>query len=261
MRNLFIHSSAALLLFLVAGPAGAQHFDVSPYQLGGQVQIGGYDLDDFDTEAVVEIFEGELGEIGVTGQYEGDEPGFFACDAGSLCEGDLPGSALPATADVDLNIVLGYGGRSLSYWDGLGAVSFGATVGSEVLKIEDYNAATSVLDGTVGIADIYVGPTDGDGGLHDHVEFTLNGDNSGTPDAVNQGIYLLEATLSVDGLADSESFYILLAAFSGLSDEIVEGRLHDAEHWVEDNLVPEPGSVLLVVSGLAGILALGRRRS
>ncbi len=262
MRKLTTHSFAALLLVVGAGSARAAeiHVDVNVYQQGGVLVIGGMDFDALQFVDQI-IFEGELEDPDEDGQFTGDEPGWNSFSDASA--GNLPVGAdnLPGNTDVTLDIVLGHQGRSLSYWDGTGPVTFGATIGSEVLKVEDANASVSVIDGSAAATGIDLGTTSGTGLLHEHYDFGLFGDASVTPDFVNEGIYLVEGQISAAGFgAPSDSFFILFGTFTELNEEDLEEAIELAEGWVERNKVPEPGSVVLLFSGLVGTLALGRRR-
>lgn len=85
-------------------------------------------------------------------------------------------------------------------------------------------------------------------GLDLHAEFTLSG--PGTTDPAN-GIYLATFEFASSGLVTSEAFWVVFNL--GMSEEE-----HDAAvEWVEANLVPAPGAIVLL--GVAGLLR--RRRA
>ncbi|MGH0034507.1 MAG: PEP-CTERM sorting domain-containing protein [Myxococcota bacterium] len=260
MRTLTLSALAASLLLMGTDSAHAAHFDVNVYQQGGELQIGGFDFGEL-TFGAAEVFEGELMDPDEDGQFTGDDPGWTALSDASV--GSLPAGAdnLPGSVDVSLDIVLGLGGRSLSFWDGTGSVSFGPTTGAEVLEVTDFLGGVSVLDGSAGAAGMALGTTSATGLLHEHIDYALYGDASLTPDDVTEGIYLVEAQIGVDGFLDpSSSFFILFGTFTEENEVEMEEAIELAEAWVETNLVPEPGTLLLLASGLTGLLVVGRRR-
>lgn len=260
MRILKINLLAASLLFLGMGTAQAQHVDATVYQEGGELVIGGMD---FDALMFVDqnVFEGELFDPDTNGSFEGDEPGWNSfSDTVAPTQLPLGADNIPGLADITLDILLGFEGRSLSYWDGIGPVNFGATPDGEVLEVSHFGG-TSVLDGGTQATGIDIGTTSTSGFIHQHHDFALLGDSSLTPDAVTEGIYLVEGVLNVSGFANpSNELYILFATLTPANEEDLEAALELAEGWVETALVPEPGSLLLLASGLGGLLALGRRQ-
>ncbi len=251
---------AASLLFLGTESAQAQHVDANVYQQGGELVVGGMDFDDL-LFVDANIFEGELFDPELDGSFSGDEPGWNSfSDTVAPLQLPLGADNIPGSTDVELDIILGYEGRSLSYWDGVGAVDFGATPDGEVLEIAHFGG-TSVLDGSAAVTGIELGTTAANGLLHEHHDFTLLGDATVTPDFATEGIYLVEAVFQADGFVDpSNSLFILFATLTPANEEDLEEALELAEGWVESNLVPEPGSLLLLLSGFAGLAALGRKR-
>ena len=273
MRILLWSVAVAALLLVGAGSAQAQHVDAIVYDQDGNLTIGGLD---FDNVVFVEgqvIFEGELGdpnaeigEVSADGQFRGDEPGFNSVSDAAVTGGLLPLGAdnLPGGTAVTMDLLLGVGGRSISFWDGTGAVSWSATPDSEVLEIDSttFGGGVSVVDGSAAETGIVIGTTAADGLLHNHIEFGILGDGTATPDAVTEGIYLVEAQLNATGYSDpTDPFFIIFATLTELNEEDLEASIELAEAWVESNLVPEPGSLMLIVSGLLGMATFGRRRA
>jgi len=262
MRKQRASAFVGVLLWLVASAAGAQHLDVNVYQENGKPKIGGFSFDTLSFEDRV-VFEGELMDPDLDGQFRGDEPGWTAVSDGSVASTLPPGADnLPPNAVATLDIIQGLGNRSLSYWDGNGSVSFGATPDQEVLEVLDFLGSVSVLDGTAGATGINLGTTSASGVLHEHIDFGILGDGTGTPDAATEGIYLVEAQVRVAGLADpSDPLFIIFGTITPQNDAFIEAAIETAEGWVEANLVPEPGSLMLLMAGLAGLVATGRKRA
>ena len=67
------------------------------------------------------------------------------------------------------------------------------------------------------------------------------------------GSYLLQFSVSVDGLTSSDPFWIVFN--QGMDDELYE----ESVEWVEGNLVPAPGAIGLLA--MAGLASSRRRRN
>ena len=172
--------------------------DIALFMTDGQVDIGFAVLDDDDITQVEfdpndHVFQAVFTPLPPSAllypwEIGADEPGFDSN------EFDLPGNA-----EVSFNVL------SISYWDGDGEVSFSPASG---------------VTGGYFHPDPYF--TDSQGGFHEHPFFgfsDLTDDGQPIPD----GVYLTEMTVSVTGLLDSESFYLV-----GLIDEEVNS-IYDAE--------------------------------
>lgn len=171
--------------------------DIALFETNGQVDIGFAVLDDNDINQVSfdptdRVFQAVFTPLPASPllypwAIGADEPGFDAN------EGELP-----AGAEVSFNV------ESIRYWDGVGTVSFAPITTIEGgYSPQPWNA-------------------DLNGGFHAHPFFGFSDLTTGS-EPIADGVYLTELTVSVEGLLDSESFYLV-----GLIDEAVTA-IYDAE--------------------------------
>lgn len=201
--------------------ADEEHYDIGVWNDGGTLTTGGWDHDTESLEvANLRVFEGTFGEDPKF-PFATDEPGVggAAADVG-----------LELGGTFTMNIAAGLG-----QWNGNG---FDAA--TEELMNVSYGT-TNVSTTTGGGIDFLVTED-----YDNHPIFSI--DSSGTP-AV--GAYLMELNVTMDGLQDSETFWIVFNL--GLDEEDYETSVG----WVEANLVPAPAA--LPVLGAMGLL-VGRRR-
>lgn len=224
------------VVFWVGAPQVAwAHVDILIAQDAGRIVTGGYDFAALPDDPVVapplRVFGYDFGEVPGQPDFT-EDPGFVS----------LPGAFPPGTS-FTLHTL-----GELTYWDGLGAVNFGAPVNAASLLLEKGSA--SVIAGAPG-ASLLIGSTPGaitGQDLHTHVEATL----SGSP-CVADGVYLLELSLSSpNGLADSDPFWIVYG--HGAGEEAHEAAME----WVGANLAPEPA--VLVGLCLGGVTLVRRQR-
>lgn len=254
-----------------APAAGAAHFDIFAAESGGRVVTGGFD---FDAAEIVEtrVFEVEMEAD--AGQFVAAEPGVVS---GNPSPSTMPPgwnplpSAPPLAVGFHIPTTLGY---NLLFWNGVGVdvndVTLGPVVGGEVLVVRQtgcFRCATAVADGGTSPVAGFVFDTTASP-VHEHPEFFLLGDASPTPDAVTPGVYVLTWEITVQGLATSDPLWIVFGAydaadFPGLTpaefDEFLEGRLELAASYIARNVIPEPGTLLLLGAGLLGLAVQGRR--
>ncbi|MFO0912577.1 MAG: hypothetical protein U0795_06455 [Pirellulales bacterium] len=240
---------SGLLIWSVSAAASVAHDDIVPYAVDNQIVTGGHD-DVLGTDTITErVFGLDFGEDPADPYVIGD-PGF---NNGSFAIGVFPGDGL-----LPQNITLGFAPVSdLWYWDGADAVDFGPAPTDVSLGLKRGSNMVSISgsgqSGTVPT----IGNTGTSGRLHVHLESLLQYADSVDPSAPNapDGIYLLSLVLTAPGsnLKNSEPFYLVYN--NGLSEEV-----HDmALGWVEQTLVPEPGSAVLGALGLLGLFAVRRR--
>ncbi len=227
---------------LTLGSMAAAHTDVLITRDGDRIVTGGYDFDASPGEEVVAPPVREFG-------YDfGEVPGqpHFAEDPGLVA----PAGIFPAGTSFSFSLL-----DDLKFWDGAG---FGPVPGGESLLIE--KGSLSVMLGT-GESLPKPGFTFGTASgaltglqLHEHLEITLLGSNGDFTPPAADGIYLLSMLLhGTGGLEDSEPFWLVY-------NHGVDEEDHDlAIDWVQQNLVPEPGALMLLGFGLWPPLIRRRR--
>lgn len=192
--------------------------DIALFSTNGQADVGFAILDDNDEEHLVfdptesvflSVLLPQAPNPIVPWEFGSPEPGFDAN------EGALPGSAA-----IRVNLL------ELLYWDGTGPVAFAPAVG---------------INGGVAPQPMQSFP---DGGFHSHPLFGVENPTGDAPD----GVYVGKLTLSVDGLADSEPYYMVSLVSSQVSSIVDEDeRVEAAEaigeivrRYVEDPLGSAP---------------------
>lgn len=251
MRNIsFVMALVASSLF--ASRAQAEeihgHFDVVPYADGGKIMTGGRDDSTLATVTELRVFGLEFGEEPTDPYFIGD-PGF---NNGAFAIGVFPGDGLlPTGQTLRFDLI-----TNLEYWDGSGAVNFGAAPSDVDLGLIRGSFSTYVSGaGATGTAPT-IGSTGVSGRMHVHLSSELRYQGSSDPSGPNapEGLYLIGMTLNLEGLEDSDPIYFVYN--NGLDEERHELGLE----WVQTNLVPEPQTWLMMGSALVGLLAVGRRR-
>jgi hypothetical protein len=225
--------SASSIAF--ASPPKEEHFDLwlqaadgpsGPHIVTGSITEG------TPISEIERVFGAELGKD-VAFPFSTDEPGLQAL-------------AGPLTAGMtwSFNIV-----SALGQWNG----SDGFTTPSETMLIEFGPASAQTDGGFVGGFNFTGQP---DGLLHEHFEFTLQGGTLGGADPAD-GIYLL--TLEFLGVNGTTSYAASDPVFLVFNLNMSEEAHDEAIQWVQDNLVPAPG-VMAMLMGF-GLIRSRRRRS
>lgn len=249
------HSRSASLLLsilvcIAALRAEGAHLDVLFYDVAGQVTTGATDFGPpFELIPDVRLFVVALDIGDIT-----NAPGFTANPNVSF------GDALPADVAVPFDVVpvARLAGRNLSYWDGSGAVAFGATPGGERVEIDQkgcFTCAFVTVDGSEEVvAGFSVGTTTGDGSLHKHHDFRVL-PAAGSGELSPPGMYLIALTTQVAPLLPSEPYYLLF------TKQMSAASIEAASSWIETQLIPEPtagGAAFAALLALAGLAASRR---
>lgn len=235
--------------------------DIAVFNTAGRADVGFAILDENDIEQVAfdptdSVFQAVLAPLV-------GAPPFIPYDFGSSEPGyDANEGDLPALAELRWNIV------GLRFWNGTGTPAFAPVSGVGA----GYAPQPEMTDSL--------------GGFHYHATFGLEDlTNDGQP--LPQGVYLAEVTMSVQGLAESDSYYLVTLLddvvssaadpattaemigeevrnyLTGVSsgEPIVGGKdftfYAEAIRFAEGAAVPEPTGVALAVSLLAAAI---RRR-
>jgi len=223
----FTLTAATSIVFAATAIAGVEHSDIGVFVVNDRIRTGELHKGEFES---IRVFGSEFGEGGIFNFT--DEPGFEAEDG-----------TFPPDTFWGFNIL-----APLGLWNGAG---FDDAPNSLTVSFGPNEVTTSN-----GFVEGFFMQTDDEGGLHEHLGFTLNGvDMSSDP-----GVYLLELELKHSddgigpggGIGDSPPFWLV---FNFMEDEAV----HDeAIKWVEANLVPAPGAFALL--GAAAFFARRRHR-
>lgn len=271
---------ACSVIIASAAVATADGVDILFLSNGSQLITGGFDdgAGAVTTEGPLRVYEFQVETNSFTpsGPFTSDDPGLQSVQQGELSTFQ----ALPNAAELSfdaLPISIGSNASTLFYWDGSGAVDFQPAVGSTLrldLGSPTSGSAPLTLDGSQTTAQTGFGVANVDAGdpepIHLHLE-TAIGTGGGNPEL---GIYLVSLEFALSGLDSAEPVYLLYATIDDdfeLADlEAMEESHELAVAWVEANLlsstnaVPEPGTLLLAVFGIAlagGVVVRRRRRA
>ena len=215
--------AALAVVMLIGTVATAQHTDIEIEVEGGMLATD------------PRIGEGEFGEAPNPANVA-DEPGFEA-DDGVLMPGDVIGFNA-----VDVL------GSHLWYWDGTGAVNFGASPHNLTIE-HPVSSQSVVLDSadSGGATGFTIGAADAMGGMHQDLEFILD------DPAPASGVYLFGMEMTSPNYDTAEPLYMVLG--SGVDEMEIDA----AVDWVADTFsIPEPTSMVLA---LIGFVAFRRRFS
>lgn len=219
--------SCALVGAMVPLTARAD-FDVSPAVQSGKIVTNAFADADGTTISNVRVFSFEFGEDPLD-PYFLEDPGFHP----------LPGGGFAGGVTISAKAF-----SALSYW---GGSSFGALPSGETMEVT--RGSTTITLGNTGFAgSVAIETTDASGEFDEHLSSTLKGV---TPILPASGIYLYSATLSANGLADSDPVYFVFG--NGVDEEELSAAvLHVRDTFAPGStIVPEPASLaLLPVVGL-----------
>lgn len=221
--------SASALAFAIGSNALAQHAgDVGLQLLNNHIVTGLFNQSgEVDGGLFTEqrVFGADLGELFLN---FANEPGFDS----------VPGT-FPVPSSITFNVL-----GAMRLWDG---TAFGSTIPASQMSI-GFGPATPLL---TPLADIFTPgfslSVGSNGEWHRHLEFTLQS-------PALDGIYLLPLSLvgNQPTMQESLPFWIIF------NQNMPESEHDEAIAWTNNNLVPLPGSAMLLTTG--GVLCTRRRR-
>jgi hypothetical protein len=242
--KIHIFTLVTWLIISLARAASAQHADVRPYVAGGQIHTAGFVDASSAQVPIMRVFAYDFGE-------DAEQP-FFTQDPGFNAES---GSGLPAGSQLLFNIVdageLGLP-ANLSYWNGLGEVSFTPTPADETLRLTFGSQNRTADDSTSFVTGFSLQTVAASGAVHRHLNAYLEG-SGGDPTV---GIYLVPLELQSSDATLQKSLPFFLLYNNGVTEES-----HDlAIDWVQQNLVPVPEASSFLLATLGGALVGISRR-
>ncbi len=206
--------------------------DVLPLLVAGQLVLDDLDDKEFDFATGYPIFEGDFGDL-AGGPHATDDPGYDH-ESGQFTTGTLLAFK-----------ILG----PLEFWNGSvwsnvtpATVTFVDALGTEV----DITSSSSA--GATGL----IGQVDGDGNVHDHIDYKIDAGAASGAYAVTLSLFGLLADQTTPVYGESDPF--LFVFNRGLAFE-------DFESAVGARVVPVPAAVWMFGSALAGLGFVRRRYS
>jgi hypothetical protein len=242
-----------VVVLIASSSVQGQHADLKPDVFGGRIVTDGW------IDATSTLIPG-LRVFGYDFQEDPLDP-YFASDPGFNTAG---GSNLPAGSQLRFNFLdaTQFGlSSNLSYWNGVGTVSFGTPPTAETLRL-NLGGQNRTAGAAIGeIAGFSLATAGANGSVHVHINSFLQGSdgNSDPADGNNpaNGVYLLPLELASSEIALADSLPLFLVYNNGLDE-----AAHDAAiEWVETNLVPipEPATIrFLFVATAVSVLCLRR---
>jgi hypothetical protein len=236
--------TASIFAFLFPLAAAGQHADVKPNVEGGRVVTDGYIDDTAETLPDLRVFGFDFQEDPLDPYVIGD-PGFNTVGPSSFPPGSQLSFNVPAAAVFGLP-------SNLTYWNGTGAVSFGAVPSGETLRLNRGTQDRTIGGGAGAIGGFSLATAGANGALHEHISSFLQASdgnvNPGDGVVAADGIYLVPLELTSSDPLIAASRPLFLVYNNGLDEDT-----HDmAIEWVETNLVPipEPSSLFLCFTAI-----------
>jgi hypothetical protein len=250
----FVSTTVALIGIGLGVRTAFADFDVRPYNVGGQIHTGGFDDG-------TSVFVPVKSAFGYSFGADPADP-FFTQDPGFNAEA---GSGLTGGSTMAFD-VLGPGSGSLlpfnlSYWNGVGAVSWGSVPSGEVLDYALGSHTVNIGSGTALIAGFNLQTLTSLGAMHQHLGASIWGSDGnsvpagpgdwGSGDGIEAapGIYALSLRLRNGSQANSDPFYIIYD--NGVGDAALAAAVAS---------VPEPSGLVLLAAGGTLMALLVRKR-
>ena len=252
----------ALTASAAAGHASAQHADIllavdpDDNLVAGQIDFDSLAVLNVDTRVYEGEFEGPFSNLWIT---EDPASMHWRIATPDFLPATPPSQGQPPSPSTPMRSPSNAGTANLWHWNGLGNdVNFAAVAASTVLEISNNFSVPSfpsiTLDGSgVGVTGFEIDTTAPSGSLHKHTNFRIYNTDASAPDT---GFYLWSLTLHAGAGLQTDPLYFVHGL--GIEDEVA----HEAAiGYVENNLVPEPGSAILLMLGVTGLLARQRAPS
>lgn len=231
-RGLLIALIGLTVAVGLAGSARAQlHVDVSIQEnlSDGRLSVHGFDFDVIPQDGIVVGKRAFVRGAGLSGNSVLlEDPGFVSRTSSTELD---PVALLPVVSSEalmfnvlspPLSTMSSLGGRTISFWDGSGAVTWGpvpdADEGIEIIKGSFFNPddTLTVLTGTTTLPGFSIGSASGSGSLHEHLKFLLLPDNGNLPPSgPEDGVYLMLWEVSYAPYAEWIPLFLGLEAFAG----------------------------------------------
>lgn len=216
----------------LSGIAQAQlHLDIAIQEnaADGRLSVHAFDFDTLPQLAIVVDKRAFVRGVGISGNsLLLEDPGFVsrvsATELGpvGLLEPAGGEGLLFNVLSPPLSTMPSLGGRTVNFWDGTSAVSWGPTLdgdeGIEIIKGSFFNPDDSMIvaGGTSDLSGFSVGAASSSGSLHEHLKFLLLPDNGALPPAgPEDGVYLMLLELSYPSYAEWIPVFLGVEAFSG----------------------------------------------
>ena len=219
------------LLFSMSAGAQAIHVDVTVQEnvSDGRLSVHGFDWDVIPAISIVPDQRVYARGVTISGNSVlGEDPGFTSItDSTALTPvGLLAPSGNEAllfnVLSPPLSTMPALGGRTLSWWDGAGPVTWGpledADEGIEILKgfLCCPSESITIDDSTSDVVGFSIANASGGGFLHQHLKMLLLPDNGSLPPAgPEDGVYLMLIELSYASYAEWIPVFLGIEAFAG----------------------------------------------
>ncbi len=225
-------------LMITGEDCATQTFDASQTLEYSQLAVGARD---FDTFPVANRFPVYAFDQRLDGSYSTDDPGFSTVP--SPCSEQPLLSPLPGNRDLNVDFLTevptgGGPARNVLYWDAIDDDLNGLDVNDvewtpvpldEIIRFDELGTQAIADGGTSEIPGLVIDDTNGNGSLHDHVDFELRRAGGGLP---SLGVYLMKVDLTMSGFAEGSPIHLVWGTVS-----IPVGAEDVARQYVDEQMV------------------------